>query len=73
MESDDIVRILKGLPECRLRLIQLANEVIGEDGGIDRLKSIYHAKELEEAINEAKAYSRATREMVQCLMKMAHL
>jgi len=71
MESEDVIRILKDVPECRLRLIQLANEVTGDDGAIDRLKVGYCVKELEEATKEAEAYVKATREAVQCLIRMA--
>ena len=71
MKSGDLVRALKGVPEFRLRLIDLARELVGEDGSIDFDKAAFYRKELEEAIGEAEDYSQATKEAVRCLREMA--
>ncbi len=72
MESHDLIRVLKEIPECRLRLIDLAREMVGDDGSLDTEKLGFRRKELEEAIAEAEAYAKATREAVQCLISMDH-
>ena len=70
MDVDDLTRVLKEVPECRLRLIELARETVGDDGTPDPEKLGFRRKELEEAIAEAEAYVKATREAVQCLASM---
>ena len=72
MEASDLIRILKEVPECQLQLVQLASEVTGEDGNIDSQKLSFLRKEVEEAVDEAKAYVQATKEAVLCLIKMDH-
>jgi hypothetical protein len=71
MESKDLIRILKEVPETRLRIIDLAWKVVGEDGAIDPDKVALHYKELKEATDEAEAYSEATKEAVKCLEDLA--
>ena len=72
MKNDDLIRALKGVPETRLRLIDLAWEITREDGSIDFEKAAFYGKEIEEAINEAEGYAQATREAVLCLRRIAH-
>jgi len=72
MDAHDLIRVLKEVPECRLRLIELAWEAVGDDGSIDPEKLGFRRKELEEAIAEAEAYAQATRGAVQCLTSMDH-
>jgi len=71
MESKDLIRILKKVPKTRLRIIDLAWKVVGEDGTIDPDKVALHYKELKEATDEAEAYSGATKEAVECLKELA--
>jgi hypothetical protein len=66
----DLVAILREMPPVRLRLIDLAWQVVGEDGSLDSEKITFYAKELTEAIKEAEAYAKATKEAVQCLTEM---
>lgn len=70
MDPDALVRILSEIPPFHLRLIELAWQVVGEDGSLDSEKITFYAKELTEAIKEAEAYSQATKEVVQCLREM---
>lgn len=72
MDTQGLIRILKGLPETRLRIIDLAWKVTDEDGAIDPDKVSLHFKEISEAAEEAEAYSHATAEAVQCLIGLAH-
>jgi hypothetical protein len=70
MDGIDLVPLLRGVPPFRLRLIELAWKVVGEDGSLNVEQLTFHAKEIVEAIEEAEAYSRDTREMVQWLTLM---
>ena len=67
MEANNIIKALKQVPETRLRLIDLAWQMFREDGSLDIERTAFLGKELEEAIGEAQAYSRETREAVRCL------
>ena len=71
MTAEEIVRALRTVPEKRLRLLELAREVAGEDGSLDMERAAFLRLELEQAIQEAEAYCDATREMVRCLTVMA--
>jgi len=70
MDTHDLTNALKAVPEFRLRLIELAWQVTGDDGSLDLKGLAFRGKELEEAVAEAKAYAQATREAVQCLIEM---
>ena len=70
METRDLIRILKNVPETRLRLFALTRKLIGESGTIDPDKVAFHYKELKEATDEARAYSDDTKEAVRCLKQM---
>jgi hypothetical protein len=70
MDTKDLIRVLKTVPEFRLRLIELAWKVIREDGQVDQDKVSFNRKEIDEAVEEAKAYGQATKEAVRCLMQM---
>ena len=72
MDTSELIRALRKVPEFRLRIIKLAWEVVGGDGNLDGERLAFRGKELKEAINEAAAYSQATKEAVQCLEKMGH-
>lgn len=69
MDPSDLVRILRETPQFNLRLTELAWEVVGEDG-LDTTKIAFHAKELTEAIAEAEAYARETKEVVYWLIQL---
>ena len=71
METRDLIPILKGVPETRLRILELAWELTGEDGAIDAQKVTYYYKEITEAVDEAEAYSKTTKEAAQCLKELA--
>jgi len=71
MDTGKLVNILKGLPEKRLRLIELCPKLLGEDGEVDPEKVAFYSQELEEAVKEAETYSRDTHEAVRCLNDLA--
>lgn len=66
-----MIDALKAVPEARLRLLELAWELLREDGSLDMGRASFLGKELEEAIAEAEGYAEATREAVRCLKMMA--
>jgi len=70
MDNNDIIRVLKRVPEFKLRLIDLAWRVVREDGSIDPEKLLAHEKELEEYTAEAEAYAQYTQEAVRCLRSL---
>jgi hypothetical protein len=70
MNTHNLTSALKTVPESRLRLIELAWKVTGDDGSLDLEKLAFCAKEVEEAVAEAKACAQATREAIECLMAM---
>jgi len=69
MKSSDLIRSLKEVPECRLRLIEFTWKLAGDDGSIDPNQLAFYSKEIGEAIAEAESYGQATREAVKCLME----
>ena len=69
MNPEDLVRILSEMPEVRLRLIDLAWQVIGEDGSLDRDKLAFYATEISDAIKEAQEYAEATKGVVNWLIR----
>jgi len=54
----DPLRILKEVPECRLRLLEIAREVLDEDGAIDDRLVGSRLTEIEQASAAAEAYAR---------------
>ena len=71
METQDLIRILKGVPETRLRLIDLTWKVVDDEGVIDPDKVALNYKEISEAVDEASAYSQETERAVLCLKDLA--
>jgi len=71
MESKDLIRILKQVPEARLRILELCHKVIGKKGDVDPEKVAFYSSELLEATKEAEQYSKETQEAVRCLRELA--
>jgi len=67
IDQEVLIEILRQVPEKRLKIFELAWELVGEDGNLDPDKVIFYSEELEQAVSEAKAYSAETAEAVQCL------
>ncbi len=67
-----LVELLKNLPPVHLELLNLIWQLTGEDGAMDPQKISFHYTEMEKAITEAESYTRATKEMVQCLTRLLH-
>ena len=71
LEAKDLIRILRQVPETRLRILELCGELIGEDGTVDGEKVAFYSSELIAATKEAEQYSRETQEAVRCLRPLA--
>ena len=71
METRDLVRILKEVPETHLRILELSHKLIGGNGDVDPEKVAFYYTELQEAKKEAEQYSEETREAVRCLRELA--
>ena len=67
-----LVELIKNLPAVHLELLDMTWQLTGEDGTLDPQKISFHYTEMEKAIAEAESYSRATKEMVQCLTRLLH-
>lgn len=70
METGELIRILETLPEFRLRILELAWKVVGDDGTPDLERAALFYKEIREAADEAEAYAKGAKEATQCLIKM---
>ncbi len=73
METRDLVRILKEVPETHLRVLDLCHKLVGKDGAVDAEKVAFYSTELLEAKKEVEQYSEETREAVRCLRELARL
>lgn len=73
MDTRDLIRILKEVPETRLHILELCPKLIGKDGKIDPKKVAFYSSELAEAAKEAEQYSKETCEAVRCLRELARL
>lgn len=66
----DIVHALDHVPEKRLRLIELARQCAGPDGQFDLARALPLAAEIEDAVEEARAYAKATEAVRWSLHKL---
>ena len=60
MKPHDLARALEGVPETRLRLVELAREVVNEEGKVDLELCLPRAAEIEAAVDEARTYAHGT-------------
>lgn len=68
--SPDIVAILRRVPEKRLRIFDLAAELLDRHGELDLDAAAARQPELNLAIAEAEGYARATRLAVEMLRQL---
>jgi hypothetical protein len=71
MDTRDLIRTLKGVPEAHLRILELCHKVIGKTGDVNPEKVAFYSAELVEATKEAEQYSKDTHEAVRCLRGIA--
>ena len=67
IDQEELIEILRQVPEKRLKIFELTWELVGENENLDPDKVAFYSEELDRAISEAKAYSAETAEAVQCL------
>ena len=67
---DNIVEILKSVPEVKLKVIPLTWKLLGEDGRIDIRKVSYDTTEVDAALDEAEDYARQTESAVHRLKNL---
>jgi thioredoxin-like negative regulator of GroEL len=65
-----VVAALEGLPEKRLLIIELANQLTGADGMIDFQKVADRQPEVNLAMAEARSYSGAAEDALNALVKL---
>jgi len=65
----EIINILEGLQETRLRLLELVPKLLNQEGQIDEKKVAFYAQELEDAIQEARHYADVNTELIRCLRR----
>ena len=66
----DIIDILKGVSEVKLKIIPLTWELLDESGHIDIKKASYNTKEVDAALEEAESYARHTGSAVSHLKNL---
>jgi PRTRC genetic system protein C len=66
----DVVSILREVPEKRLRIIELAAELLDAHGELDLEAAAARQPEINLAAAEAEGYTRATRQAVEALRRL---
>ena len=66
----DVISILRRVPEKRLRVFELAGELLDEHGELDLDAAAAHQPEINLAIAEAEGYTRATRQALEALRQL---
>lgn len=66
----DIVAILRRVPETRLQVLELAAQLLDQDGELDLDAAAIRQPEINLAIAEVEAYTRATRQAVEAIRRL---
>lgn len=66
-----IAGILRSVPEKRLRVFELAGELLASDGELDLQAAAGREPEVNLAVAEAKGYARATERALEALRRLA--
>ena len=69
-KSPDIVATLRRVPEKRLKVFELASELIDEHGEVDVEAAAIRQPEVNLALAEVDGYVRATRQATEALTKL---
>jgi len=70
MNPNRLTCSLKAVPAVRLKIVDLAWEVIDGEGKIDMTKAGFLSQELADAAEEAKAYATATQRIKWSLRRL---
>ena len=66
----NIVAVLRHVPETRLRVLELAAELLDDNGELDLDAAAIRQPEINLAIAEVEAYTRATRQAVEAIRRL---
>ena len=66
----DTVAILRRVPETRLQVLELAAQLLDQDGELDLDAAAARQPEINLAIAEVEAYTRATRQAVEAIRRL---
>ncbi|MDP2950638.1 MAG: hypothetical protein Q8P22_14035 [Chloroflexota bacterium] len=72
MRPSDLVRALRTVPEKKLRMVELAWELVRPDGSPDVDKAAERVDEVEAAVQEVNIYTQATQRLLWRLRSLAH-
>jgi hypothetical protein len=64
INSEDLIRSFKEVPETKLKILDLARGSVKEDGSLDLDALAYRSEEVKEATDEAEAYISEVEELV---------
>jgi len=70
MKPADLARALEGVPEKRLRLVELVPECVDSQGQLDFQRCIVLQAEIAAAVEEALQYGKQTRMVVWALQRL---
>ncbi len=68
--APNVVAILRRVPETRLRVLELAAELLDDSGELDLDAAATRQPEINLAIAEVEAYTRATRQAVEAIRRL---
>ena len=70
-DHDRVITALATVPKTELKIIQLARELVGENGQLDHDKATQRGPEVNLALAEAGAYTRSTAQAITALRDIA--
>ena len=71
MINQDLIRALEAVPEKKLRLLELARELVGPDGKLDMDRAVARVAEVDAAVKEARAYISETEKLKWALQRLS--
>ncbi len=66
----NIVAVLRHVPETRLRVLELAAELLDDNGELDLDAAAIRQPEINLAVAEVEAYTRSTRQAVEAIRRL---
>jgi PRTRC genetic system protein C len=69
-QQPNVIAILRRVPETRLRVFELAGELLNERGEVDVDAAARRQPEINLAVAEARAYAAATQQAVEALRRL---
>ena len=66
----DVIAVLRRVPERRLRIVELAAELLGADGEVDADLAAERQPDINLAVAEARAYARTNQQAAEALRQL---